>query len=132
MQTVNFIVPKADLMGEARLVLGNFIAERATGYYNGNKTSWHVYEVEWIIGEFEAHQNYECDLGTKVIEIHGYENKSVRTSGNKCYVTVRYISETNKREAKKVLQQKHFEKGYTVGWSYNSEHTAVIKHEIAD
>ncbi|MDK9789834.1 hypothetical protein [Vibrio sp. D431a] len=132
MNTWQFVVPESDLDSSKMLIHGNFIAEKASGYYNGNKTSWHVYEVEWIVGEFERHQNYECDLGAKVINKQGYEFKSVRSNGSVCFVTVRKIDNTNKNQAKKILREEYAKKGRIVSWSENESKTEVIKHEQTD
>ncbi|BBM67942.1 hypothetical protein VA249_45880 (plasmid) [Vibrio alfacsensis] len=126
-----FTIPKSDFDAPRMLILGNFIAQKASGYYNGNKTTWHVYEVEWIVGEFEKHQNYECDLGAKVINQQGYEYKSIRSCGPICFVTVRKIANTNKRDAKKIMQKLHEQKGCIVAWSENPQH-GIIRHEVQE
>jgi len=130
MNNWNFTIPKTDLDSSKMMILGNFIAEKATGFYNGNKTTWHVYEVEWIIGEFEKHQNYECDLATKVINHQKYESKSVRSTGLTCFVTVKDIANTNKQTARKLMKEHHEQKGITVAWSESENESGFRKHEV--
>ncbi|MCG9576137.1 hypothetical protein L1D14_07770 [Vibrio tubiashii] len=127
-----FTVPDEDLKAPRLLILGNFIAEKASGYYNGNKTSWHVYEVEWIIGEFEPHQNDECDLGHKVINKQNYDYKSVRSNGKICFVTVRKIADTDKRNATKLMREHHGQKGCVVAWSESGVNSEPTRHEIKE
>ncbi|APX10042.1 hypothetical protein PPW95_25230 (plasmid) [Vibrio parahaemolyticus] len=129
MSSWQFVVPETDLNAPRMLVVGNFIAEKASGYYNGNKTSWHVTEVEWIVGDFERHQNYECNLGSKVIHQQRLEFLSVRSCGSVCFVTVRKFGDMDKRKAKKLIQEEHAKKGCVVYWTEN-EQKEIVRNEI--
>ncbi|KJG00108.1 hypothetical protein [Photobacterium angustum] len=112
-------VPTVDI--ERELYLGNFIAIRRSGYYNGNKISWQVARVLWIVGEFPAHANFESDFATRVIETldiqfpsrnskYGYGTRS--RTGCYSYVELEDYGHMSKIEAKRLLSKLYAEDNY--------------------
>jgi len=134
MKNCGFIVPEQKLESNFILICGNFIAEKHSGHNNGNKTSWHVSHVEWIIGNFESHQYDEVDLGTQVMKSEGYETGFVTTnlrpnSGSTCYIKRENLGKMNKAAAKKYIQEKHKNLGFVVAWS-SLDNKEPVKHSL--
>lgn len=124
---LSFIVPANNLNSDTLMISGNFIARKATGYHNGNRTSWHVYHVEWIIGAFEPHSNAEVDLGHSLATRFDYESTIVTSFDNMCFITVKKLGQMSKHEAKALIKQKYEDLNHTVAWGASSDNE-FMKH----
>ena len=114
MSLIEYEVPYT-LETKDQLTLGNYIAFRCSGYYNGGKVSWNVIRVLWIVGTFERHDNNECALGNAVAKHVGLLDSdsaiSVHGGGigdiEYCYVTENDFGHMTKREARKLMLSGH-------------------------
>ena len=99
-----------------QITLGNYIAFKCSGWYNGGKVSWNVIRVNWITGTFERHSNKECMIGNAIAEQLGLldsDDASISVHGGGigdieyCYVTENDFGHMTKREARKLMASGH-------------------------
>lgn len=135
-QTFEFEMPEPFLFGESYLIHGNFIAQRASGYYNGNKTSWHVFEVVWFFGLFNGTNSWDnssLEWITKICKVEFNLDATVSSctvNGVEAqYVAIQQIGEHNKREAKKLIEANHRERGHVLMYS-KSKSGKSLKHQV--
>ncbi len=133
-----FETPTPFLVGEAVLYNGNFIAERASGYYNGNKTSWHVSEVVWFYGIFEGINSWDntslewiTNVCKQEFEIHPSVRSGKVNGVEAQFVAIKKLAVCNKREAKKLIESLHRDRGYVLMYSKTKDER-TLKHKIQE
>lgn len=126
-----FIVPTLD--DTKTLIQGNYIAIKRTGYYNCNKTSWHVMRVNWIVGDFPVDDNTDLDFTTNLAAtLPTCKDSSVTltTRGNYAYFVAEHMGDMSKAEARALIKKWHtLDGGITVSYEcICGDINTAIKH----
>lgn len=134
--TFEFHMPEPFSVGEGLILHGNFIAERASGYYNGHKVSWHVSEVVWFFGLFEGRNSWDnlsLEWITNVCKqeygLHPTVSSCIVNGVEAQFVRIKGLGEYNKHQARKLVEAKHREYGHVLMYS-KSTMGSTLKHQV--